>query len=79
MKIEYVRVILVLTQLHLDLTDFNQETYEILQIHIDHMKNKREPITMAFAYVQDSERYYLSVKEKIMLQLILLQKPNPIL
>ncbi len=60
----------------LDLAEFNSETYEILQIHIDKMKKQREPITMAFAYVQDSERYFMSVKEKMMQLLIELQKPK---
>lgn len=35
----------------IDLAEFNSETYEILQIHIDKMKKQRESITMAFAYV----------------------------
>lgn len=31
---------------------------------------------MAFAYVQDSERFFMAVKEKMMIQLIEMNKPK---
>jgi hypothetical protein len=64
MRLEFV--IHPLLTLNLDLTNFNKDTFEILQVHMDKMKSQREPLTLSFAFVQDQERIYHAVRERLL-------------
>ncbi len=60
---------------NLDLNEFDKEKYEALEEHIDRLKSQKQEISEAFAFIQDCDRIYVSIKEKLLINK--LSYPNP--
>lgn len=65
----------ILLSIVLDLSDFNKTNYDEIDEHIEKLKSQKEEITEAFAYIQDCDRLFTQIKEKLLFNK--LSYPNP--
>ncbi|CDW91812.1 UNKNOWN [Stylonychia lemnae] len=78
-KIEYLDLLIELFLSRPNLKDFNKQSYEEIEIHSKKLIDQKDEITECFAFVQDCDRIYQTLKEKLLQNKLSFPNPNTII
>eukprot|EP00347_Sterkiella_histriomuscorum_P004033 403362001 len=74
-KIKYTDLLIELFLSRPYLLEFNKVSYDEIDTHISTLKSQRQELTESFAFIQDCDKIYTQIKEKLLLDK--LNYPNP--